>query len=88
MIKNRLRNLTAIGALVDTAQTHAAKIAGDQHPDSLTAAAAVALQHALECAQVQAITLRRLLSAPPQGREQERNKEETTPCPPDSPAAA
>jgi len=87
-MRHPLRHLSAISALVDTAQRHASKLAEASHPESLSAATAVALQHALECAQVQALTLRRALRAQPTAQEQDGNKEGTTPCPPHSPAAS
>jgi len=85
---NPSRHLSAITALVDTAQRHAARLAARLDPDSLPAVAAVALQQALECAQVQALFLGRTLRAPPTAQEQDGNKEGTTPCLPHSPAAS
>jgi len=86
-----LKHLSAIGALVDAAQRHGSKLAAAFHPDSLPAAAAVALQHALECAQVQALRLRRALPAlpaPPKAHGQEGNKQGAMPCLPEPPAPA
>jgi hypothetical protein len=81
-----LRRLTAITALLDTAQRDAARLALPLHPDGLPAAAALALLHALECAQVQALTFRRLLTTPRPGHGQQEDKEGTTPCLPAPPA--
>jgi hypothetical protein len=85
MTQDPLKHLSAIRALVDTAQRHASKLALACNPDSLPAAAAVALQHALECAQVQAFTLTRLLAAPPRPQGQAPDKERTTACLPEPP---
>jgi hypothetical protein len=83
-----LKHLSAIGALVDAAQRHGSKLAAAFHPDSLAAAAAVALQHALECAQVQALRLRRALPAAPKAHGQEGNKQGAMPCLPEPAAPA
>jgi hypothetical protein len=88
MMQDPLKHLSAISALVDTAQRHGSKLAQAQNPDSHAGAAAVGLQHALECAQVQALILRRLLPTPPNGQRPAGNKEGRIACPPDSPEAS
>jgi len=83
---NRALTLKALTGLLDAAQRNASRLAAVLHPDGPPAAAAAALQHALECAQLQLLTLSRLLHAPPCSPGQQPDKEGTTPCPADSPA--
>jgi len=80
--------LTAITTTLDAAQTEASRIAEAAPPATLSAAVAVGLQHALECAQVQALILQRLLATAPPGQGQPRDNDGTTPCPPNSAAPA